>query len=220
MYTSKCQRPQFSLFLAQCASRGGGNLTAIARAESSEHSANDHEHAANHDDGLTSEPIGQVGRDEEGQDGTDIVDVDQDTELVGVHVLGEELLPEVHLLGRVEQHAIVAGGRGADEQEDGQEVELAQMRLLVPGDLLEPGRIGLGGVDVLGDLLLNEVLRSRHHDGRVLLLRMTVGLSLNGVDVSESETLGRETEERRQQRRGLPVLYKNWVWPQSDWEQR
>ena len=97
-----------------------------------------------------------------------MVDVDEDTELVGVLVLGEELLPVVHLLGGVEEHAIVAGGGRADEQEDGEEVQVPQMRLLVPDDLLESGRVGAGGVDVLGHLLLHQVLGSRHHGGQIV----------------------------------------------------
>ena len=141
-------------------------LTAVASREGSKHGTNDHEDAAQHDGGPTAEAIGNMGGNEERDDGTDVVHIDEDTELVGVDILGEELLPLIHLLRGVEKHAIVTGGGRADEQEDGKGVELSQMGLLVPGHLLKVGRLLAGSVQILSRIGLHQILGNSDHDGQ------------------------------------------------------
>lgn len=137
----------------------------VAGGESSEHGTDNHEGTADHDGGLTADSVRNEGSDQEGDDGTDVVHVDEDAKLVLVLVLGEEVLPVIHLLGGVEEHAIVTRGGRADEQEDGEEVQVAQMRLLVPGDLLELGSLLTGGVQLLSRGGLDEVLADVDHGG-------------------------------------------------------
>lgn len=151
--------------VAETEDEAAAHVHVVAGGEGSEHGTDDHESAADHDGGLTADPVRNEGGDQEGDDGTDVVHVDEDAELVRVLVLGEEVLPVVHLLGGVEEHAIVTSGRRTDEQEDGQEVEVAQMRLLVPGNLLELGSLLAGSVQLVSRRGLHEVLADVDHFG-------------------------------------------------------
>lgn len=123
-------------------------LTSIAVAEGRNQGTGNHDDTADHNGGLSAQVIGHVGDDEEGDNGTNVVHVDEDSELIVVFNLGKVRRPLVHLLRRVDHHAIVAGGGRGNQQEDGEDVELAQVRLLVPGHLLEPGGSVAGGIEV------------------------------------------------------------------------
>ena len=85
-------------------------LTAVAIAESREERTKNHDDTASHDSGLSAPVISEVGDDEERDNGTNVVHVDEDTELAVVRVLREVLLPPVHLLGGVDHHTIISGG--------------------------------------------------------------------------------------------------------------
>ncbi len=119
-------------------------LTSVTVAEGREASTYDHQGAPDDDGSLAAIVVGNVGRDEERDDGTNVEHVDEDAELVVVrHVISEEVGPALDLLGRVEEHTIVAGGGRGDHQNDGVQVKLAKMRLLGPADLLEPRSLSL-----------------------------------------------------------------------------
>lgn len=124
-------------------------LTAVAVAEGSQATADNHEAAADEDGRLAAVVIANVRGDEERDDGTDVEHVDEDSKLVVVCNLGaEERIPLVHLLGGVHEHAVVAcGGRGNHEHER-HGIQLAQMRLLGPVDLLEARGLSLGNLDL------------------------------------------------------------------------
>lgn len=123
----------------------------VSVGKGSDATASNHEGAAGGDGGPTAVGIGDVRGDEEGDDGTNVEHVDQDTKLV-VILDGnvEELLPLIDLLRDVEQTSVVASrGRGNHENSCAQ-VQLAQMRLLVPDDMLEPGCLSLSYLELGG----------------------------------------------------------------------
>jgi hypothetical protein len=142
-------------------------LTPIAIAKSRDAATEDHEAATNGNGDLSAIVVGNIRGDEERDDGTDVEHVDENAKLVVIlDVVSKVLAPCVDLLRGVDEHAIVTGGGRGDHQEDGHEVEVAQMRLLGPGDLLEPGSICTGNLDVVLHLMLNGVLG--RHLGRCL----------------------------------------------------
>lgn len=129
--------------------RKDGELTSVAVAESSQAAPEDHEGAADHDGDSPAVVVGNVGGDEEGDNGTDVEHVDQDAELVGVLDIVAEVLPPFRdLLGDIDEHTIVTGGGRGDHQHEGIQVELPQMGLLGPVDLLEARGLSLSDIDV------------------------------------------------------------------------
>lgn len=159
-------------------------LTAVAIAECRNTSTDNHDDAPNHDGRLPAQVVRHVRRNEVGNDGTNIEHVDKDAELVRVGVLGEILLPLIHLLRGVDHHAIVAGGGGGHEQEYAEDIELAQVRLAVPGYFGEAGGFGECEVEVFLDVGLDEVLGRgggrADHDG--LIGPDGRGLAVEGSD--------------------------------------
>lgn len=121
-------------------------LTAVTIAEGRDEGSGNHDNTASHDSGLSAPVISEIWDNKEGHNGTNVVHVDEDTKLAFVCVLREKLLPFVHLLGSVDHHTIVSSGGRSNQQENNEEVELAQMRLLVPGNLFESGSLSLGNV--------------------------------------------------------------------------
>jgi hypothetical protein len=124
-------------------------LTSVAIAKGRDPRTSNHENAANKNGGLSTKGIGTIGSNEIRDDRTDAVHVDQDTELVLVLVLWEKLLPLVHLLGRIDHHAVETSGCRPNQEEDAEEVELAKMRLPVPSDLFESRNLGLGDIEIV-----------------------------------------------------------------------
>lgn len=97
-------------------------------------------------------------RDEEADDAPDVEDVNEEAQPAvgdGLRVVGaglgarEEGLPAVDLLRRVDEHAVVARRHAAEDQDHGPGVQLSQVRLPRPRDLLEPRPLDERDVDLL-----------------------------------------------------------------------
>lgn len=112
-------------------------LTPVSVAECTNQGTQDHKTAANHDGDLAADVVGHVGNNEERDNRADVVHVDENAQLAGVVGLWEVGVPCVHLLGGVDHLAIVACGGRCNKEKDRHEVQLAQVRLAVPDDLLK-----------------------------------------------------------------------------------
>lgn len=145
----------------------------VAITKGSQTSAADHEYTPDDYGRLATIVIRDIRRDEEGDDGPDVEHVDEQAQLVVVgDVLGEEVLPELDLLGRVDEAAIVAGRARGYHEHEGHGVQLAQMRLPPPRHLCElrTGRLRDVQVDLDGPPLdLRHLVLTR-----MLMLVLTV----------------------------------------------
>ncbi len=100
-------------------------LTSVSVAERSEASTKDHEETAGNDGNTAAVVIGNIWRDEEGANRANVKHVNQNSELVGIgDIIAEVIVPELNLLGCVDQHAVVTRRGRCNHQRDAIQIEL------------------------------------------------------------------------------------------------
>lgn len=141
--------------------------TCVSVAKGGQAAPGSHEDTPGHNGWFASIVIRNVRSDAKGHNRSNVEHVDQNAQLVVVgNVRAEEVLPELDLLGRVDQAAIVPGGTRGDHEDERHGIELPQVRLPVPDHLCKawgfgPGHVKLGpdpacanlGHSVLYDIL-------------------------------------------------------------------